>query len=185
MRLNHARKQAGMTLTEVLISAVIISLAMGTLLTGSIALQRSFAASTQFAIAQSNQTRAIDYLTRDIRRSITMTSPSASVPVSLTIPSYYTAGVPRDPVRVGSGVGYGNNPITINYKLENGNLIREEDGVQQVIAEGISECSTVLGADGVATVKVSFTPRFRLPNLLPSELATEMVATVAPNSSVN
>src|ERR1700755_3260147 len=133
MRLNLARKQSGMTLTEVLVSAVIISLAMGTLLTGSIALQRSFAASTQFAIAHSNQARAIDYLTRAIGRSITMTSPGVSGPVSLTIPSYYASGLPRDPVRVYGNVSYGNDSITIHYKLENGDLIREENGVRLVV----------------------------------------------------
>jgi hypothetical protein len=158
---------------------------MGTLLAGSIALQRSFAASTQFSIAQSNQARAIDYLSRDIQRSITVTCPSASIPVSLTIPSYYANGLPRDPVRVHSGAGYGSNPITIDYKLENGDLVREENGVREVIAEGISACSTHLGADGVATVKVCFTPRFRIPNSLSSHFATEMSAIVAPNSYVN
>ena len=185
MRLKLAQKQAGMTVTEVLVSAVITSLAMGTLLTGSIALQRSFAASTQFAIAQSNQARAIDYLTRDIRRSITITSPSDSVAVSLTIPSYYASGLPQDPVRAQGRVSYGNHPITVEYKLKNGDLIREQDGIGEVIAEGISQCTVVLGADGVATVKVSFTPRFRMPNSLISQFATEMVAAVAPNDYVN
>ena len=185
MRLNFARKQTGMTLTEVLISAVITFLAMGTLLAGSIALQRSFAASTQFAIAQSNQARAIDYLTRDIRRSITMKCPGVSGPVSLTIPSYYASGLPRDPVRVYGNVSYGNESITIDYKLENGNLIREENGVKQVVAEGISDCTTLLGADGMATIKVSFTPRFRIANSLISPFVTDMVASVAPNSFGN
>jgi len=185
MRLNCARKQAGMTVTEVLVSAVILSLAMGTLVTGSIALQRSFAAATQFAIAQSSQARAIDYLTRDIRRSITMTSPGASGPISVTIPSYYASGLPRDPVRVYGNVSYGNDSITIDYKVEDGNLIREENGVRQVVADGISGCSVLLGEDGVATIKVSFTPQFRLPNSLIRQVASEMVATVVPNSFGN
>jgi hypothetical protein len=107
-----ARRQNAYTLAEVMIGLAGSVIIIGALLFGSIGLQKSLHASELYAAYQADQRRIIDYLSRDLRRSIgiasattmmgsaaarlaagsiVVESPTALV---LTLPGYYKGNEP-------------------------------------------------------------------------------------------
>jgi hypothetical protein len=106
------RRQHAYTLAEVMIGLAGSVIIIGALLFGSIGLQKSLHSSELYAAYQADQRRIIDYLSRDLRRSIgiasattmsgsaaarlvagsiTVESPTALV---LTLPGYYKGNEP-------------------------------------------------------------------------------------------
>lgn len=92
--------EGGFTLTELMVASGVSALILMALVLGSIALQRSFAATDQYGTAQDSQLRVMDYLTRDLRRAgfgglpagWTASSAidlSSSTQVSMLVPDYY------------------------------------------------------------------------------------------------
>lgn len=87
----------GYTLIELLMATGVTGLVLGGLVAGSIALQRSFAATIDYATAQSDQMRISDYLAVDMRRALTVV-PDGSGGVALTLPNYYNSdGTAKSP----------------------------------------------------------------------------------------
>ncbi len=62
--------QAGFTLVEMLIALGSSVVILGTLIAGALGLQKSMRASEEYATRQAEQRRMIDYIARDLRRSI-------------------------------------------------------------------------------------------------------------------
>jgi len=102
----------GFTFAELLVSMAVSVMIIGALLGGSVALQRTLRASELYGSSQSDQRRLIDYLARDLRRSIAIAATDAAglpqtvadetIAVSdraslvLTLPAYYKSDVPSD-----------------------------------------------------------------------------------------
>ncbi len=159
--LPRRRRIAGFTLVEMLVGAVATSILLGGLMTGSIAIQRSFAANDQLTRAQSDLLRVADYMTRDIRNSTSVnTTATASVLLTVTAGDYYDRrGTPTNladdvansPVLGRTGATYGTSPVTIRY-LKSGTRIARE--VTRVDA-GVSTTSTNWIADNVETLTVT------------------------------
>lgn len=125
------RSQRGFTLAEVLVAMVGSVIVIGALLAGSIGLQKSFHASESYANDQSDERRLIDYVARDLRRSVGISSsgadgiPARAGPGSVmvdgttalivTLPAYYKSNTPAEPgydqplpiVASGDRVAYG------------------------------------------------------------------------------
>ena len=70
-------KEKGHTLAEFMVAVGVSILILMGLALASIALQRAFAGSDQYATAQNSELRAMDYITRDLRRAGGLTGCSA------------------------------------------------------------------------------------------------------------
>jgi hypothetical protein len=106
------RRQNAYTLAEVMIGLAGSVIIVGALLFGAFGLQKSLHASELYACYQADQRRILDYLSRDLRRSIGIASTatvsgSASTPLTagsisvenqtalaLTLPGYYQGNEP-------------------------------------------------------------------------------------------
>jgi hypothetical protein len=84
------RRLAGYTLIEMLMAAAVRGIVLAVLVAGSVALQRSFAATLDYATGQNDQMRIMDYLAVDLRRALTIT-PDGANGVTLTLPDYYNS----------------------------------------------------------------------------------------------
>ena len=143
----------GFTIAELLVGAAVGSIFLGGLMTGSVAIQRSFAASDQLARGESDLLRVADYMTRDIRNATTINATATStVLLTVTIGDYFSsAGVPNSPVLGRTGATYGTNPVSIRY-LKSGTRIARE--VTRVTA-GVSTTTTNWIADNVDVLTVA------------------------------
>ena len=129
--MKQLRGSQGFTLAEVMISVTASIIIIAALVVGCMGLQRALHNSEQFATAQSDQRRLIDYIGRDLRRAVSIStvdegSTSAliagqAIPVSaesslvMTLPGYYQSNTPSTEgfdqalpvVTTGAGVDYG------------------------------------------------------------------------------
>ena len=91
------RSNAGYTLVELLTAMGVTGIILAGLIAGSIALQRSFAATIDYGAAQSDQMRISDYLAVDMRRALTVV-PDGTGGVTLTLPNFYNSdGTAKSP----------------------------------------------------------------------------------------
>lgn len=157
-------KNGGSTLTETMISASIFSAISIGLLMGFVSLERNFAATTDFATNHADQARISDYLARDLRSALTVTS----VPndTTITVPSYYdTSGNPQTPTVDGSGdVSYGvsGSSITIRYYLLGSTIYRRQDSQTPIaIAQNVKDfIFSVTDLGKVVNTQLTFNPTF-------------------------
>ncbi len=174
----HAHRISGATLAEVLIGAAVSAIILGGLLTGSIALQRSFSASDRLARAHADLLRVSDYLARDIRNATSINPTATStVLLSLTTGDYFdrrgTSNLADDvanmPTLGRTGATYGANPLTIRYLREGTRILREvkrvDAGVTTTsstqIADNVENLTVTLAADGKATITSDTAMRYR------------------------
>ena len=92
-------------MVEMLMAMGVSGLVLSGLMGGSVALQRSFAATVDFATGQNDQMRISDYLAMDMRRASTVT-PDGSGGVTVTIPNYYKSDGTINPPTVTSTMGW-------------------------------------------------------------------------------
>lgn len=121
----------GFTLAEVQIGMALTLVILGALFTGSLGMQKALRGSEAYAAHSADQRRLLDYVGRDIRRSLRITATDASGnPITLpaegvtiadraslvvTLPPYYKSNNPADGdfdvalpvVTTGSEIGYG------------------------------------------------------------------------------
>lgn len=93
------------TMVELLMAMGVSGLVLTALAAASVALQRSFAATVDYATAQNDQMRISDYLSVDLRRASTVT-PDSSGGVTLTLPNYYNSDGTINPPTVTSTMGW-------------------------------------------------------------------------------
>ena len=145
MKLGISVKTHAFTLAEMLIAVAIASTILAVTLTSSVALQRSFNEVDNYSTTHMQQIRIVDYLARDVRRGLSVTSSVDRQTVTITIPQYiYQAGdtdlpnasligTPRPPKRVyvsGSddpNINYGATTSTVVYKVQGSSILRTED----------------------------------------------------------
>lgn len=159
----QSTRRAGFLLTETFISMAIFSAISLALLMGFTALERNFAATTDFATNHTDAMRISDYLALDLRRALTIQSSQNNT--LITIPSYYdSTGQPQTPQVDGSGaVIYAGGGKQIRYYLLQGAIYRQEGSATAVpIAENVSDfLFTVTDLGKVATTQITFNPIFR------------------------
>ncbi len=151
MRLGIPAKTHAFTLTEMMIAAAIASVILALTLTSSIALQKSFSQVDNYFATHMQQIRIVDYLARDVKRGLSVTSSADKQTVVVQIPRYIiqagdadatgsNIGTPRNPTRLyvaGSGdpnVNYGTTTSTVEYKVSGSSILRTEDGIVTTIA---------------------------------------------------
>jgi hypothetical protein len=182
-RFAHKGTRGGFTLTEVIISAAVMSAMLAVMAIAGTSLQRSFWAGTNYTTAHADQMRVLDYITRDLRNARTVTVTNGGTRLALTLPEDYDAfGNPRDPYIVDGKVVYGDPTvsITVAYYEENNRFIRELNGVKIVIADETGpldvDFSPVI-LDGVTVsveTNIRFTPRFRRAIQTTSSIGTTL-----------
>ena len=166
-------RRAAYTLVEAMMGMAVSSIVLAALATGGISLLRSYNASEDFSTAQSDQLRVLDYISRDVRRALTVTVTSIPAQLTLTVPDQYAAANPDRTFRTPTmttqgtvlGATYGTTPVTVSYYVSGSNFVRSENSVLTVIATGVSDFQPVFDPADPAgkTVKttLTFAPIFR------------------------
>jgi type II secretory pathway component PulJ len=163
VRENH-RVAGGFLLAEMMISTLIFAAISMGLLLGFVALERNYAASTDFAINHADQMRISDYLALDLRRALSLHA--ASNDTTIYIPSYYDSnGNPTTPVLDGhGGVYYGaaGSSVMVHYYLSAGTIYRQQDSGRPIaLAVNVQDFVFDITDQGkVVSTRITFNPTF-------------------------
>ena len=111
MKLARSPSKQGFTLVELMVSISIGLLLLAATVTASVGLQKSFSAADHFFSTHIQQIRIIDYLCRDVKRSVITQTSTDQQTVTCTIPNLLNGNTRRTPVVVstpnGQRVDYG------------------------------------------------------------------------------
>jgi type II secretory pathway component PulJ len=91
MRRNRLHGTGGFTIGEMMVVVAMTSIIMGAALSASVALQKSMWASDKFFSTHMQQIRIIDYLSRDTKRAMSVTTSADRATVTCTVPNYVVA----------------------------------------------------------------------------------------------
>ena len=155
MKLKSLPKISGFTLYELLVAMSISSVVVGAAMTSGIALQKSFKAVDSYFGTHMQQIRIIDYLSRDVKRGLIVTTSISPQSVTVTIPNYLIqsgdpeaianpllVGTPRTPTITytpsGLQVNYGSTS-TVVYSVNGNSIVRIENGVITTIASSTDQ----------------------------------------------
>ena len=177
--LNH---KAGFTLAETMIAMSVATVLLGAIVTTSITLQKSFRAVDSYFATHIQQVRIIDYLGRDVKRGLSVTTSIDRQSVTVTLPNYLIkaddpqalanpalVGTPRSPtvVRTATGlqVNYGASVSTVSYAIQGLSILRTEDGVVTTIASSTDQLvpmttNVALANTQYTSTSVTFRPIF-------------------------
>ena len=151
-RLGLRQVESGLTLAELLIAIAIASSILAVIFTSAIALQKSFTAVDNYFGTHMQQIRIVDYLARDVRRGLSVTSSTDRQTVTIKIPKYIiqagdsdatvsNIGTPRSPsLAIGNrdyNINYGTPTSTVTtvvYSVNASSILRTEDGELTTIA---------------------------------------------------
>jgi prepilin-type N-terminal cleavage/methylation domain-containing protein len=156
MKLKSSPKITGFTLYELLIAMSISSVVIGAAMTSGIALQKSFKAVDSYFGTHMQQIRIIDYLSRDVKRGLIVTTSVSPQSVTVTIPNYLIksgdpeaianpslVGTARTPTIAYTASGlqanYGSTTSTVVYSVNGNSIVRIENGVVTTIASSTDQ----------------------------------------------
>jgi len=156
MKLKSLPKISGFTLYELLIAMSISSVVIGAAMTSGIALQKSFKAVDSYFGTHMQQIRIIDYLSRDVKRGLIVTTAVSPQSVTVTIPNYLIksgdpeaianpslVGTARTPTIAYTASGlqanYGSTTSTVVYSVNGNSIVRIENGVLTTIASSTDQ----------------------------------------------
>jgi hypothetical protein len=184
MKLSTSRHIAASSFAELMIGLSISSVIIAAAVTSSIALQKSFNAVDNYFATHMQQIRIIDYLNRDVKRGLVVTTSVDLQSVTVSIPNYIIqagdtealadptlVGTPRTPtVSYTSGgmqVNYSATPSTVVYSISGLSIMRVENGVVTTIASSTDQLvpkttDVDLANTEYATSNVTFMPIFTL-----------------------
>jgi prepilin-type N-terminal cleavage/methylation domain-containing protein len=156
MKLKLSPNQFAFTLVEMMIALGLSGVALGAVLTSSISLQKSFNAVDNYFGTHMQQIRIVDYLSRDVKRGLIVTTSADLQTVTVTIPNYLIqagdpeavanpllVGTPRTPTILytpsGPQVNYGNTMSTVVYSINGLSILRTENGAVTTIASSTDQ----------------------------------------------
>jgi len=156
MRLNLSLKRLAFTLPEMSLALATGSIILGATLTSSTSLQKSFNALDNYFGTHMQQVRIVDYLSRDVKRGLIVTTSADLQTVTVTVPNYIIQagdpeaianpaliGTPRTPTMVytpsGWQVNYGAATSTIVYSINGLSILRTENGTVTTIASSTDQ----------------------------------------------
>ncbi len=151
MKLKTSPSIAGFTLSEMLVSLSLSSIVLAAAITCGISLQKSFNAVDNYFSTQMQQIRIIDYLNRDVKRGLVVTTSVDLQSVTMSVPKYIiqagdpeaiadpeSIGMPRTPTVAyttsGWQVNYSPSTTTVVYSISGNSILRTENGVVTTIA---------------------------------------------------
>ena len=162
--MKRSRSIAGFVLSEVMFSTIIFAAISLGLILGFIALERNYAATTDFATNHADEMRISDYLALDLRRALSVQT--AQNDTSIYIPAYYDAnGNPQAPAVDQNGdVYYGavGTSVRLHYYLSGSTIYRQQESQAPIpIAENVKDfVFNVTDLGKVVTTKITFKPTF-------------------------
>ena len=155
---------AGYSLSELVVSiSIFCSISLG-LLMGFTALERNYAATTDFTQNHADEMRISDYMALDLRRAISVQA--ARNDTTIHIPSYYDqSGNPQTPTLDGQGgviYGASGSSVTVHYYLLAGTIYRQQDNAAAIpLAVNVQDfVFDVSDAGKVVTTHITFNPTF-------------------------
>jgi hypothetical protein len=154
------------TIPDLLVGATVCAVLTGGMFTAISALRKTARASDHHAHSQIQQSRLVDYISRDLRRAlkVSVDAYAGSERLNLTIPDYYDpTGGPREPVIDGGGVVYGTGNVAITYYKSGDSVYRTVNGASTVLASGLEKFVIDFTDDGhqAVTVGVTFVPKYQ------------------------
>lgn len=161
---NRAVVTGGFLLSEMMVSCLIFAAISLGLLMGFTALERNYAATSDFALNHADQMRISDYLALDLRRALSLEA--AQNDTTIYVPSYYgTNGSPQTPVLDGEGgVFYGaaGSSVKVHYFLSGGTIFRQQDTAPPVaLAVNVQDFAfDVTDSGKVVSTRITFNPTF-------------------------
>jgi Tfp pilus assembly protein PilW len=161
---------AGFTLVEMLMTVGCSSIVLTALVTGGVALQRSFTALEGYSFAEGDQLRVSDYIAMDVRRALTASVDANNV-LTITIPNYYDANNSNPKwsnahsltpsFGANGAIQYGAGTTTIKYYKLASSFIREVNGTPNTIASNVSSFNVApQDLTSSVTCNITFTPTF-------------------------
>jgi len=192
MKLTHHSHQSGFTLAEIMMAMAIAVVIFAAIITASLAMQKSFNAVDHFFATHVQQVRIIDYLNRDVKRALIVTTSANQQTVTLTIPKYIIqsgdAEAVSNPSLVGAMrsptlstttglVNYGTTTSTVVYSINGASILRTEDGVVTTVASSTdqlvpSTTDTDLVNTEYSIMAVTFRPIFTSGNVADERTGT-------------
>ena len=199
MKLASSQKSAGFTLSELLVTLSLSSIVLGAAVTCGISLQKSFNATDNYLATHIQQVRIIDYLNRDVKRGLIVTTSVDLQSVTMTLPNYLIQagdsealvnssliGTPRTPTisytSSGMQVNYGNSNTSVAYSINGNSIVRIENGVVTTIASSTdqlvpSTTDVELTNTEYSSTSVTFMPIFNLAGNPADRTGTTLYAT--------
>jgi prepilin-type N-terminal cleavage/methylation domain-containing protein len=199
MKLASSQNASGFTLSELLVTMTLSSVVLAAAVTCGISLQKSFNATDNYLATHIQQVRIIDYLNRDVKRGLIVTTSVDLQSVTMTLPNYLIqAGdpealvnaslinTPRTPtISYTSGgwqVNYGTSTTNVVYSINGSSIVRIENGVLTTIASSTDQLvpattDVELTNTEYASTSVTFMPIFNLAGNPADRTGTTLYAT--------
>ena len=160
----RSNARSGYVLAELIVGCSIFSSISLGLLMGFTALERNYAAATDFTQNHADEMRISDYMAMDLRRAIAVQA--AQNDTTIFIPPYYdSTGSPQTPALDGlGGVYYGayGSSVRVHYYLMAGTIYRQQDSQTATpLAVNVQDfIFNVSDAGKVVTTRITFNPTF-------------------------
>ncbi len=199
MKLSLSLKRLAFTLPEMSIALAAGSVIFGATLTSSTSLQKSFNALDNYFGTHMQQIRIVDYLSRDVKRGLIVTTSADLQTVTITVPNYIIQtgdpeaiinpaliGTPRTPTMAytpsGWQVNYGAATSTVVYSINGLSILRTENGTVTTIASSTDQLVPVttdveLANTEYTKTSVTFQPIFTSGGATASRSGTTVYST--------
>ena len=199
MKIAHSKAPQGFTLIETTTALAISAIVFAAAITASVGLQKSFNAVDNFFATHMQQVRIIDYLNRDVKRGLIVTTSSNLQSVTVTVPNYIIQagdpealanpsliGTARTPTisysRSGNQVNYGSSTTSIVYSISGQSILRTENSVVTMIASSTDQLvpqttNIELANTEYTNTSVTFLPIFTTGNTVAERSGTNVCAT--------
>ena len=177
MRLGSSLKTRAFTLAEMLIAMGIAVAIIAVTLTTSVGLQKSFYSIDNYFGTHMQQIRIVDYLSRDVRRGLSVVSSTDKHTVTVNLPRYIIQAADAD--ATGSNIGTPRAPsLAVVNRDYNVNYLPTSTSSPSVVTYTISGSSILRTEDNVITTIASSTDNL-LPETVDIELANTEYTTTA------
>jgi Tfp pilus assembly protein PilW len=199
MKLTRSNKKHGFTLAELMIATGTGGVVLAAIMASSIGLQKTLNAIDNYFATQMQQIRIIDYLNRDVKRGLIVTTSVDLQSVTVTVPSYLIqagdpeaianpslVGAPRTPTisytSTGPQVNYGASTSTVVYSISGMSILRTENGTVTMVASSTDQLvpqttDVELANTEYARTTVTFLPIFTSGNLAAERNGTTLFST--------
>jgi len=199
MKLKTSTSRLAFTLAEMMIALSASSVLLGATLTSSTSLQKSFNAIDTYFATHMQQIRIVDYLSRDVKRGLVVTTSADLQTVTITVPNYIIQagdpeavvnpaliGTPRTPTMTytpsGWQVNYGANTSTVVYSINGTSILRTENGAITTIASSTDQLvpqttDVELANTEYAKTSITFQPIFTSGGAVAERTGTTVYST--------
>jgi len=199
MKLKTSTSRLAFTIAEMMIALSASSVLLGATLTSSTSLQKSFNAIDTYFATHMQQIRIVDYLSRDVKRGLVVTTSADLQTVTITVPNYIIqagdpeavvnpdlVGTPRTPTMTytpsGWQVNYGANTSTVVYSINGTSILRTENGAVTTIASSTDQLvpqttDVELANTEYAKTSITFQPIFTSGGAVAERTGTTVYST--------